>query len=101
MNMANSRYQEQDSDYQDDSQGIVQRGGIEKINRPSKRPAYKGKSCAVSLQRHAPPPQQANALVDGTSDSLTIRSQCDLENSVIRQTAIWKRFDACRSACRA
>ena len=43
MNMANN-YQEQEIDYQDDSRSVAARGGIEKINRPQRRPAHKSKS---------------------------------------------------------
>jgi hypothetical protein len=43
MNMAINRYLDQEIDYQDESQGVAQRGGVEKINRPSRRPAHKTK----------------------------------------------------------
>jgi hypothetical protein len=44
MNMAIKRYQDKEIDSEDESLGVPQRGGIEKINRPSRRPAHKVKS---------------------------------------------------------
>jgi hypothetical protein len=43
MNMANNGYLDQETD-QDDSRGAAPRGGVEKINRPGRRPAHKTKS---------------------------------------------------------
>ena len=48
MNMAINRYLDQEIDYQEESQGVAQRGGVEKINRPSRRPAHQRSAHASS-----------------------------------------------------
>lgn len=49
MNMAINRYLEEETDSQDEPRGAAQRGGVEKINRPGRRPAFKSKSAPAAF----------------------------------------------------